>query len=111
VFHHLIGNVGEYVCDASAQFEAWPEKKTAEAARKFLDQASGSIFVIGGSSLSAPEIPLDKPLPVDHTEESYADVGLRLAFTAPSRSLAEKARWALGEQAYIWNKEAAASGK
>ncbi|MDB5174163.1 MAG: hypothetical protein JWN51_2936, partial [Phycisphaerales bacterium] len=90
---------------------AWPEKKTAEAARKFLDQASGSIFVIGGSSLSAPEIPLDKPLPVDHTEESYADVGLRLAFTAPSRSLAEKARLALGEQAYIWNKEAAASGK
>ncbi|MDB5292800.1 MAG: hypothetical protein JWL69_4041, partial [Phycisphaerales bacterium] len=107
VFHHLVGNVGEYVCDAAAQFEAWPEKKTADGARKFLDQAAGSIFVIGGSALSAPEVPVDKPLPVEHTDESYADVGLRLAFTAPSRSLAEKARWALGEQGYIWPKETA----
>ena len=32
----------------------------------------------------------------------YADVGLRLAFTAPARSLAERAKWIFGEPHYIW---------
>ncbi|HWE98158.1 MAG TPA: SUMF1/EgtB/PvdO family nonheme iron enzyme [Tepidisphaeraceae bacterium] len=111
VFHHLVGNVAEYVCDASAPFDAWPEKKTAEGVRKFAEQFPGSLSVIGGSALSAPQTPVDKPLPVEHAEESYADVGLRLAFTAPSRSLAEKARWALGDQPYLWPKEAGSPAK
>ena len=107
VFHHLVGNVAQYVCSASDQFEDAPDKKTAEGIRKFVDAAPHSLFVIGGSALSPPEFPVDKPLPVARPDEGYADVGLRLAFTAPSRSLAEKVKWAIGDSPYLWDKSEA----
>jgi hypothetical protein len=34
-------------------------------------------------------------------DAAYADVGFRLAFTAPSRSLAEKLEWVLAGQGFV----------
>jgi hypothetical protein len=102
VFHHLVGNVGEFVCAASNQFERYGDKKTVDGIKTFARQNAESFFVIGGSALSPPQIPVDKPLAVEKTDQGYADVGLRLAFTAPARTLAEKAKWTLGEPHYLW---------
>jgi hypothetical protein len=73
VVENLIGNVAELVLDS-------------------LDTPE-STSVIGGSSLSSPEDPLDQPLkPRRYTETGWVDVGLRLSFTAPIDPLA--AQWA-----------------
>lgn len=101
-FHHLVGNVGEFVCSASGRFEQYSDKKTAAGIGKFADENSSSLFVIGGSALSPPQLPVDKPLPIAKTSEGYADVGLRLAFTAPARSLAERVHWLVGNPQYLW---------
>jgi hypothetical protein len=73
VVENLIGNVAELVLDSPDSAE--------------------NPSVIGGSSLSSPEDPLDQPLkPRRYTETGWVDVGLRLAFTAPIDPLA--AQWA-----------------
>lgn len=102
VFRHLIGNVAEFVCDAPERFDRWSEKKTPEGIRKFIEASPNALFVIGGSALSPPDAPLDRPLAVAHADEAYADVGIRLAFTAPSRSIAERVKWAIGDPPFIW---------
>ena len=102
VFHHLVGNVAQFTCDASESFDHLADKKTAEGIRKFVEDSPKSIYVIGGSALSPPEIPFDKPQAVAHADEAYADVGIRLAFTAPSRTLAEKVKWVMGSPKFIW---------
>ncbi len=101
-FRQLVGNVAQFLCNASDAFDAWPEKGTAEGIDKFIIQNPDSTFVIGGSALSPPELPFDKPLVLSRTDTAFADVGLRLAFTAPARSLAEKLKWALAGQDYLW---------
>jgi hypothetical protein len=110
IFHHLVGNVAEYVCDAPEAFDRAGDKKTAVGIRAFVEHAPKSLYVIGGSALSPPEVPFDKPQPVAKTDEAYADVGIRLAFTAPSKSLAEKVKWAIGSPPFIWA-EAKVAGK
>jgi hypothetical protein len=94
--------VAQFLCDAADAFDAWPDKGSADGIGKFLEQNRGSTFVIGGSALSPPDLPFDKPLMLSRTDAGYADVGLRLAFTAPARSLAEKLKWALAGQDYLW---------
>jgi hypothetical protein len=94
--------VAQFVCDASEAFDHRGDKKSAAGIRKFVEDSPKSLYVIGGSALSPPEIPFDKPQPVAHADEAYADVGIRLAFTAPSRSLAEKVKWAIGSPPFIW---------
>jgi hypothetical protein len=106
VFRHLVGNVAEYVCDSPQAFNQ--SEKTAAGVKKFVEQTSKSLFVIGGSALSPPDVPYDKPLPLAHPDEGYADVGLRLAFTAPSRSLSEKVKWTVGSPPFLWPQVAAA---
>lgn len=103
-FRDLVGNVAEFVCDASEAFEEFPaaDKRSAEGVRKFIGKSSGSLFVIGGSALSPAQTPWDEPLPVEKPADSYADVGFRLAFTAPARTVSEKLRWALAGQGYLW---------
>ena len=103
-FHSLIGNVAQLLCEAPDKFDDLHDKSTAAAIRAFLAQSPGSIFVIGGSALSPPDVPLQSPLPVAHTDVGYADVGFRLAFTAPARSLAERLGWVLTGQSYLWEK-------
>lgn len=105
VFAHLVGNVAQFVCETPDVFDAWPDKRTAEGVRRFCERMPHSIFVIGGSALSPPQAPIDKPLPVLRDTDAYADVGMRLAFTAPSRTLAEKLKWLLGNPPYLFAKE------
>lgn len=106
-FAHLIGNVAEYTFDEPAVLAglAAPE---VEAVRGLLREHAAKLAVIGGSALSAPELPLDAPLPVEFDESlevGYADVGLRLAFDADGRgamrrSLAARAAELVGPEAY-----------
>jgi hypothetical protein len=98
-FRHLVGNVAEFVCDASDAFEQLPEK-SALRVKAFAAEAAPRLSVIGGSALSPPEVPYDVPHPVK-PGAAFADVGFRLAFTAPSRNLAEKLEWVLAGQGYL----------
>lgn len=102
VFHHLVGNVAEYLCDEPDNAESLVKNHTPQAILDFVGRASRSLYVIGGSALSPPNVPADKPLPVPRTDQSYCDVGLRLAVSAPPRSLAEKVTWALRDVNYRW---------
>lgn len=102
VFHHLIGTAAEYLCDAPRQFEELKDKRSPQSVRSFAEQVPQKLAVIGGSALSPPEIPVDKPLPLTHPDQGYADVGFRLAFTAPAKSLSEQVKWALQGQSYLW---------
>jgi hypothetical protein len=49
--------------------------------------------VIGGSSLSNPQIPFNEKMPVNmqspQTNNGFSDVGFRLAFTAPIDSISD----------------------
>lgn len=108
-FHNLIGNVAEFVCDAPRQYESWPQKQFAEGIQQFVKQNPDSLFVIGGSALSPVESPVIKPLPAGRSDMGYSDVGFRLAFTAPARSLAERLKWTLADQPYVWTQPAAVS--
>ena len=96
-----IGNVAELVSENPAAFERHDEKTTPDGVKRFAAAHADGLAVIGGSALSPPELPLDKPLPVK-PGAAYADVGFRLAFTAPARSLAERLEWVLGDQDYVW---------
>ena len=106
-FHQLIGNVAQLLCEAPDAFDDWKDKTTPPGIRDFLSRWSDSMFVIGGSALSPPDMPLQTPLPLAHTDVGYSDVGLRLAFTAPARSLAERLTWVLSGQRYLWESTAA----
>lgn len=78
---NLVGNVAEFVLDVPASDE--PEARPGAAAA-FITENATDLHVIGGSALSDPAIPVDKPLPVvlDEAHEGYADVGFRLCFSA-----------------------------
>jgi formylglycine-generating enzyme required for sulfatase activity len=105
-FQELVGNVAQFICEAPDAFDDLQDKSTAAAIRKFLDQTPASVFVIGGSALSPPDVPLQTPLAVVHSDMGYSDVGFRLAFTAPARSLSERLGWVLAGQSYLWARPA-----
>jgi formylglycine-generating enzyme required for sulfatase activity len=98
-FRHLVGNVAEFVCDASEPFEQLADKRPLRL-KAFAAESARALFVIGGSALSPPEVPLNTPMPVK-PGAAFADVGFRLAFTAPSRSLGEKLEWVLAGQGFV----------
>ena len=102
VFHHLVGNVAEYLCEESERFDGLSDGRSPKVIADFAAQAAGGLSVIGGSALSPPAMPVDRPYPVPHFDQAYADVGFRLAISAPPRSLAEKVKWALRGQNYLW---------
>jgi hypothetical protein len=108
VFHHLVGNVAEFLCSEPGKFEEMRQKNSLAGLGKFVHEFASSLYVIGGSALSGPNVPVDKPLPVGRSDQSYCDVGLRLAFTAPPRSLAEKVKWAISGKVYFWSTPASA---
>jgi hypothetical protein len=92
--HDLIGNVAEYVFDGpNANAAIKDTNASTDAIDTTLAAAPDKLFVIGGSSLSPPQLPLDKPQPVDlgddHTNTGFCDVGIRLAYTAPIATLKE----------------------
>ena len=88
----LVGNVAIYVSDAPDQFPALKAAGiTPDEARKTLEADRANVFIIGGSAMSPPEVPFDKPQKLDWTavNDGFSDVGLRLAFTAPIESIPE----------------------
>ena len=87
------------MCEAPEPFERLADHQP-RAVKAFAGDASLGLYVIGGSALSSPEVPNDVPQPVK-PDTAYADVGFRLAFTAPSRNLAEKLEWVLAGQGFI----------
>ena len=98
-FRQLVGNVAEVVCDASEPFEQLKDR-TPPKIKSFAAEPATGLFVIGGSALSPPEVPVDSPQAVK-PGAAYADVGFRLAFTAPSKNLAEKLEWVLAGQGFV----------
>ena len=98
-FRQLVGNVAELVCEASEPFEQLKDRRPL-GIKAFAAEAAAALFVVGGSALSPPEAPRDVPLPVK-PGAAYADVGFRLAFTAPARNLAEKLEWVLAGQGFV----------
>jgi formylglycine-generating enzyme required for sulfatase activity len=118
-FHDLIGNVAEYVLEKPEAFARWTSKETAEDIQRFLNDTPNAVGVIGGSALSSPELPLDKPLLLpgarqgerlfSEIDRGFSDVGLRLAFTAPARTHAERLKWVLAGEKYLFPRTASAA--
>lgn len=107
-FRHLMGNIAELVCDAPGEFDAWQDRNSADSVARFAARMEDQLFVIGGSALSAPEMKSTTPYPLGRTDRGYADVGIRLAFTAPVETLSERLKWVLLDQPYLWSSGAAA---
>ncbi|MCK5271840.1 MAG: SUMF1/EgtB/PvdO family nonheme iron enzyme, partial [Sedimentisphaerales bacterium] len=93
-FHHLVGNVAEFVCEDADSLDKKIEAPftNADEVKNFLTQ--GNYYVIGGSALSAPEstktAPYKVPYKAGKPKELYSDVGFRLAFSSPHRKLSEE---------------------
>ena len=102
IFHHLVGNVAEFLCSEPGKFDQMRRRNSLSGLAEFVHDHASSLYVIGGSALSPPNVPVDKPLPVARSDQSFSDVGFRLAFTAPPRSLAEKVNWAIAGKGYLW---------
>jgi len=87
VFHHLVGNVAEYVLeDPAKRQEAMAVGAQLQASETFLNDTKGAgLAVIGGSALSPPEVKVDEAYPCKlmKARDGYSDVGFRLAFTVP----------------------------
>lgn len=106
-FHNLVGNVAEFVWDDPRAFETLADKSLASV-RKLIEQHADELHVIGGSALSAPELKFDQPLPVDLAEtgnvpsawNGYADVGMRLAFSAPG-TRPQRLGWIVAAHPYL----------
>ena len=88
-FRHLVGNVAEFVYDAPKDLEALGPSAAIPSIEDALKRGEPSLGVIGGSALSPPQVPIDRVGPVDLAAASagFSDVGVRLAFWAPSLPL------------------------
>jgi hypothetical protein len=118
-FHDLVGNVAEFVLQEPDAFARWRDKKavlerkewTAAEVKSFLSNTTDAVAVIGGSAVSAPQVPVDQPLRADRADKGYSDVGLRPAFTAPTQSPAERLKWVLAGEEYVWPRTASAASR
>ncbi len=89
-FHHLVGNVAEYVCGAAAAQDALASDRPDSRAA-FQALSGGTLHVIGASALSPEGIRPDAAYPCRPGAEpdTFSDVGFRLAFTAPRATLSQ----------------------
>ncbi len=91
-FRHIVGNVAEYVVDDR---DAWGDAADQPAAMADALRRAGELVkdesrvrVLGASAISPPEAKADEPYPLPRRARGgFADVGFRLAFTAPSEQL------------------------
>jgi hypothetical protein len=99
---NMIGNVAEYVFE-SAQEPGATTPMSPESIVELLDKQAKSLFVIGGSAMSPPELEIDRPYPVAPAaaRRGFSDVGLRLAFAPPDESLLEKFKRLVAAQPYL----------
>jgi len=94
-FHHLVGNVAEYVCaeaKAKAQ-ESLPAPAGADRVLQFVEGCyRRDLMVIGGSALSPPEVEVGRPYPCGTVvaRDGMSDVGFRLAFPAPEPTFQQR---------------------
>ncbi len=82
VFHHLVGNVWEFVFEEPAPMEALPLSPTLKDVNKLLARGE-QLRLIGGSAVSSPLLAINQPLeiPMLKAREGCSDVGFRLAFS------------------------------
>lgn len=99
-FRHLVGNVAELTFEKPDALATW--HGGADELSKLLAGVSGAFRVIGGSAMSSPSIAVDKPQPLNYPEApvGFADVGARLAFTAPAESVQVRVRRVLTTAGY-----------
>lgn len=90
-FHHLVGNVAEFVHDQPDAIEGLSDS-SAKGVAGFVSRTLDHLYVIGGSALSPPEVVTDKPYQADliTCQQGRSDVGFRLAFSAPRRTLSQQ---------------------
>ncbi len=110
VFHHLVGNVSEFVYDKPAEMEGL-EPAADVITAKLGSNSDKAVQVIGASALSPPEIQPATGTPSRFTKANPSaaakcDVGFRLAFTSKSgppkpKPLAERVRDASGNIAFL----------
>jgi len=102
-FHHLVGNVAEFVYEGYADLDKMTETTdfNTEKVRDFLNN-NPNVYVIGASALSPSIVKPDEPYEAEKHDEIYSDVGFRLAFTSPREKLNMKLRRLLG-QSYLTN--------
>jgi hypothetical protein len=113
--HDLVGNVAEYVFDGPSALavikDATPTTAAIDAA---VTAGRRTLGVIGGSALSPPEIPFNKKQPLDltiaQTNTGYADVGFRLAYTAPIDSITDVLAATFKDPKYLPGAKAKAPG-
>ena len=103
--HDLVGNVAEYVFDGTPDKPANAVIKNSTPSTADINAAIATLpldakgkkqpnlFVIGGSSLSPPQMAFNVNKEIDpaspQTETGFCDVGFRLAYTAPIDSIAD----------------------
>ena len=99
--YHLVGNVAEYVYEKPEDLETL--QASPDAVSGLLHSGARNLAVIGGSALSPPQVKVDTPyaIALPGAEEGFADVGLRLAFTAPTESLKGRLQRFLGGWGYL----------
>ena len=100
-FHHLVGNVAELTFEAPEALAK--QARSAGEAAKFLARSIDRVRAIGGSATSAPQLKVDTPYALDDAEamEGFADVGFRLAFTAPAEARSVRLRRLLKTAGYL----------
>lgn len=101
-FNNLVGNVAEFVFE-DPEAVAGPKGAAARGVADLLAAKADKLAVIGGSALSSPKVPLDRPQAVAYDEAAggYSDVGFRLALTAPNEPLGLRLRRLLKDRGYL----------
>jgi hypothetical protein len=102
-FKDLVGNVAEFVCNDMSLWQEIADKPPADL-HKILERRKQTMalqpFVLGGSALSSPAKPFADRRPLNDVDARFADVGLRLAFTAAGKPASEKLRELAAKRPY-----------
>jgi hypothetical protein len=98
--------VAEYVFDGETATAVVSNNTASTAAIDEAIKAGGTkLFVIGGSSLSPPDVPFNEKQAVNPTtvgaKTGFCDVGFRLAYTAPIDSIVDVLANSFKEPKYL----------